>query len=660
MRNGYPHMVLDATLQRVREIHRERQARLDAISTRAAAEAYQREIRASIHRAFSPRPAKTPLNTRVTGVLDRPGSPGGGAYRIEKLTFESRPGLLVTANLYVPAGLGGPAPCVLGACGHSDLGKACDLYQAFCQRLAQAGFVVLIYDPFGQGERDSYHGLEFELRGTRAHNMLGKQLELCGEFFGMWRAWDGIRALDVLLGRPEVDATRVGLTGNSGGGTMSTWLWAIEDRFTMAAPSCFVTTFAHNLENELPADAEQCPPGVLGDGLEMADFILAGAPKPVLLMGQQYDYFDRRGLREAYQDVQCFYAAMGAPEGQTGLHIGPQGHGYSIHNQRAMVEFFCRHASVPLLHVDQTEVLEPEALNATPQGQTIPAGSVRAYTLSAECARALAAQRMLPDAPTLRARLASVLSLPAARTALHYRVLRPERQPAEGQDSDVVLARYALETELPVRALLWKRMADPEHPYSLDVEEEVTLYLPHVASEADLGDPSVVELCGLSESPVYALDVRGLGQSLPEGQSSGALGENFFQPYGMDYMMHAYGLMLGQSYLGRRVYDVLCTMNLLCQEGAASIQLVGRGQGAVIALLSALFHGQVTALTLVHGPQSWFEWTQTPWVSWPAANCPHGALAVGDLPDCLRVVREQLGAERVRIVEPWGPAIKVE
>jgi cephalosporin-C deacetylase-like acetyl esterase len=658
MRNGYPHMVLDAYVQNVRDVHFERRACLDEVTNRAGAEAYQAHIRASIQRAFSPRPAKTPLHTRVTGVLERPGQPGGRAYRVEKLTFESRPGLLVTANLYVPDGLAGPAPCVLGTCGHSEPGKACDLYQGFCQRLAQAGFVVLIYDPFSQGERDSYYGSEFALRGTRAHNMLGKQLELSGEFFGMWRAWDGIRALDVLLERPEVDPTRVGLTGNSGGGTMSTWLWAVDPRFTMAAPSCFVTTFAHNLENELPADAEQCPPGVLGDGLEMADFILAGAPKPVLLMGQHYDYFDRRGLREAYEDVQRFYAVMGAPEGHVGLQIGPQGHGYSSHNQRAMVEFFCRHAGVPLVQVDETEVLDPETLFATPQGQTLAAGSLPAYALSAARARELDAQRSPPDEATLLDELERLLALPSARPRPYHRVLRPVRWAANAEQQGSVLARYAVETEMPIRALLWKRMAQPEHPDSLDVEADLTLYLPHVASEADLSDASIVALCGLDQSPIYALDVRGLGQSLPEEQASGPPGDAFFQPYGMDYMMHAYGLMLGESYLGRRVYDVLVTLDLLCQEGAASVRLVGRGQGAVIALLSALFHERVTELTCVNGPRSWFEWTQTPWVSWPAANCLRGVLAVCDLPDCVRVLRERLGAERMRIVEPWGPAMQ--
>jgi hypothetical protein len=376
-------------------------------------------------------------------------------------------------------------------------------------------------------------------------------------------------------------------------------------------------------------------------------------------MGQHYDYFDRRGLREAYRDVQQFYAAMGMPEGHTGLHLGPQGHGYSSHNQRAMVEFFCRHAGVPPVQVDETEVLDVETLAATPDGQTISAGSVPAYALSAERARELVGQRSQPDEATLKAGLARLLSLPAPRQVPHYRVLRPVRLAVDEQDDEIVLARYAIETEHPIRALLWKRMAQPEHPYSLDVENAVTLYLPHVASEADLGETSVVELCGLSQSPVYALDVRGLGQSLPEEQRPEGPGGGFFQPYGMDYMMHAYGLMLGQSYLGRRVYDVLCTMDLLCQEGTESIRLVGRGQGAVIALLSALFHERVAALTLVNGPLSWLEWTQTTWVSWPAANCPRGVLEVCDLPDCVRVVRERLGAAAVQIIDPWGPPMKV-
>jgi cephalosporin-C deacetylase-like acetyl esterase len=471
--------------------------------------------------------------------------------------------------------------------------------------------------------------------------MMGKQLELLGENFAMWRAWDGVRALDYLLQRPEVDPARVGLTGNSGGGTMTTWLWAMEDRFTMAAPSCFVTTFLHNLENELPADAEQCPPGVLGGGVEMADFLIAAAPKPVLLMGQTYDYFDRRGLREAYEDVSRFYAVVGAPSDDVGLFVGPQGHGYSVHNQEAMVAFFCRQAGLAdPKHVD-VDLLDETSLYAAPNGEVIEAGATPAYELIAAQARELAAQRPALDEATLKARLSEVLGLPEVRPLPHYRVLRPARA------DNKVSARYAVETEGHVRAILRKRLIDPSHPFTLDVEPSVHLYLPHLSAEADL-DQDTLALSLQEGHSLYALDVRGLGESLPEETRPG-----FFQAYGMDYMFHAYGTMLGQSYLGRRVYDVLCTVDLFAYLGAEEIHLYGRGQGAIMATFAALFHDRVASVTLKNGPGSFLEWTQTPYVTWPSANCLFGVLQVCDLPDVLGVL-----GDSVRITEPWGPTLE--
>src|SRR6185312_4374268 len=176
-------------------------------------------------RCFGPLPPRTPLNARVTGSLER------GAYRVEKVLFESRPGFPVAANLYLPAGTG-KRPAVVGACGHWPDGKAALQYQAFAQGLARQGYVVLIFDPIGQGERLQYP--DANLRGTlppggvAEHLRAGAQMQLVGEFLGTWMAWDGIRALDYLLTRPEVDPTRVGVTGNSGGGTQTSWLCALD------------------------------------------------------------------------------------------------------------------------------------------------------------------------------------------------------------------------------------------------------------------------------------------------------------------------------------------------------------------------------------------------------------------------------------------------
>ena len=633
-RNGYSHMVLDDHVTKVREIRAERAGRLASIRTRKQAETYQATVRGAIAKAFGPRPRKTALNPTITGIVDRP------TYRIEKVLFESRPGCLVTANLYVPKRFDGPAPGVVGSCGHSDNGKLSDLYQGFCQRLVRNGFVVLIFDPFNQGERDQYYGLsdrESVTACTAAHNMMGKQLDLVGQWFGAWRAWDGVRALDYLITRPEVDPDRVGLTGNSGGGTMATWIWAYEPRFTMAAPSCFVTTFLHNLENELPADSEQYPPGVIGAGLDMADFLIARAPDPILLLGQTYDYFDRRGLKEAYREVTRFYEVMGAPTDNSDLFIGPQGHGYSRHNQEAMVSFFSRHSGVKRIRkIIQTEDLG-EALNVTPKGEVVPAGAVPITDFIAAEADHLADRRKRLTAADLKRRLARLLTLPERPVVPHHRNLRPE---ASGGSR---YARYAVETEGHIRAILRKRMQTP-HAVSLDVEPEVHLYLPHTSAEEDLATDRLA-ISIQKRHPLYALDVRGLGESMPDDG-----GGDFFGSYRMDYMNNGYGLLLGQSYLGRRVHDTLAVIDLLVHENARGVHLYGRGQGALIALFASLLHDRIRSVALKNAPLSFHSWTQVPLVAWPHANFLRGVLKEFDLPDCIKAL-----GKKVRLIQPWGP-----
>ncbi|HJP33237.1 MAG: prolyl oligopeptidase family serine peptidase [Candidatus Latescibacteria bacterium] len=635
--NGYGHMVLDDVVTRVREMREDRRQRLAAIRTRKQALAYQQRLRRAIRRACGPRPPKTPLKARITGVIEH------RQYRVEKILYESRPGCLVSAHLYVPKKLDGPAPAVLGTCGHSAAGKLEPLYQGFCQRLVRSGFVVLIIDPFNQGERDQYHRLDDRsavANCCHAHNMMGKQLELLGDWFGMWRAWDGIRGLDYLLSRTEVDRTRVGLTGNSGGGTMTTWLWAMEPRFTMAAPSCFVTTFLANLENEIPADCEQYPPGVLGAGLEMADFIIAGAPKPVLLLGQQYCFFDRRGLQEAYDEVRHFYDVLRAPEDSTGLFIGPDTHGFHLPNQEAMVDFFSAQAGTTATRLRRIDELGEEG-NVTERGNTVAAGAIPIYELIGTRADELRQARTRLSRGALVESVRQMLHLPARVGVPHCRVLRGRS--IEGYR----VGRYAVETARNVRALLHKRMTEPAHIHTLDVERQISLFLPHVASDEELAQAGPAVSLAKDPGPVYLLDPRGMGESRPDETG------DFFHPYGMDYMFHGHELLFGGSYLGQRVYDVLRVLDLLVTGGARRIDLSGRGQGALLAAYAALLHDHVTSVTLYNAPLSYEAMTQEPLVAWPVASFPRGVLAHFDLPDVYRAL-----GRRLRFVQPWDERMR--
>src|SRR4029078_6692059 len=109
----------------------------------------------------------------------------------------------------------------------------------------------------------------------------------------------------------------------------------------MSAPGCFVTTFRRNLENELPADTEQCPPHALALVLDHDDFLAAGAPRRLILLTKEKDYFDQRGAREAFARLQRLYSALERPD-DVAFFTGPTGHGYSQETREAMYRFFTR------------------------------------------------------------------------------------------------------------------------------------------------------------------------------------------------------------------------------------------------------------------------------------------------------------------------------
>ncbi len=636
LRNGYSRMVVADQIDRVREISVERKKRLAAIKTRKQAEAYRDEVAAKAARCFGRYPGKTPLNACVTGEVKQ------RRYRIEKLTFESRPGCLVTANLYIPAKRTAPGPAVLMSCGHSRAGKAEVKYQEACIEMACDGFVVLIFDPIQQGERDQYYRLAEDnvLRRSLClgHNMIGKQQELTGEFFGAWRAWDAVRALDYLLSRDEVDPAQVAMTGNSGGGTMTTWLWALDRRLRLAAPACFVTTFLANLENELPSDVEQYPPGALAEGLEMADFLIARAPEPAILLAQKYCFFDRRGAMEAAAEVGKIYRLLDSPS-TFEFFMGEHPHGFFPDVRDAMRGFFRQHLGMKSGSKVKPEVLSPKELFATPKGQIVPVGAKPVQILNAELADKLRARRKVLPAAQLREQLCTLLGLPPKRdAAVAYRVLRPE-----SLDEDLSTGRYAVNTERRIEAILRKAVEPEGYTQTLNVEENVRLYVPDWSTEADFRTNPVAREW-LKERPLYGIDVRGIGESIPDETLEVTHG------YGMDYMAHGFEMMLGSSFLGRRVFDLLRTCDLLLQEGAKDITLIGRGQGALLSLFAAVLHNGVGQAELYDAPVSFEGWTKEDNLAWPAANCPRNVLLHFDLPDLYRAFNR-----KVSVCSQWSP-----
>ena len=284
-------------------------------------------------------PERTPLNARVVGTLERDG------YKVEKIIFQSQPGFYVTANLYVPTTGRAPYPAILYPLGHEAGAKAHSAWQYTLISLTRRGFVCLTWDPLGQGERiqlyDPDTGESKVRASTTEHTMLGIECLLTGQHIARYTIWDGMRALDYLLSRPEVDVKRVGCTGNSGGGTHTAYLAALDDRIQVAAPSCYITSWHWMLKTLGPQDAEQVFPRWLSDGLDYPDFLYAFATKPYKMLTAIRDFFPIDGARETFHEVQRVYDAVGAGD-KVAMFEADDGHGYTPPRRQQAYQWFAR------------------------------------------------------------------------------------------------------------------------------------------------------------------------------------------------------------------------------------------------------------------------------------------------------------------------------
>lgn len=659
--NRFPRMVHDHYVEMVRAAEQKNLATLDALQTKADAEAYVQSVRERIQQSFGPFPERTPLNARVTKIVER------DQYRIENVIFESRPGFPVTANLYVPTIRTGPVPGVVGTCGHSVNGKAAEAYQQFAQGLARLGTICLIYDPIGQGERFQYVTEKLTSAkgaGVQEHLHGGNQQFLVGEFLGSWRAWDGMRALDYLLSRPEVDPNHVGITGNSGGGTMTTWLTGVESRWTMSAPSCFVTTFRRNLENELPADTEQCPPRTIALGLDHSDFLAALAPRPVIILAKERDYFDVRGAEEAFERLRRLYALLGA-EDNVALFVGPTGHGYSLENREAMYSWFGRASgmtsiasanavldgvlrtsgTLPVVREPALTIEKDETLWCTPRGQVAAMEGTRSvFDLTRDKARQLTSARRPLRGDALRTAVNRVLRMPKLPAkAPDYRIWR--NLGSRGYPKPAAVA-YTVDSEPGVHAIVYRLTDERWFSRPPQAGSAAILYVAHLSSDAELRDEPLIRevMAAEPDSPVYACDVRGIGESMP-----GTCEPNsFHSSYGCDYFYAIHGLMLDRPYLGQKTFDVLRVLQWLHSLGHTEIHLVARGWGALCGTFAAVLSPSVIRVTLKHALTSYADIAETEDYEWPLATLLPDVLTHFDLPDCYA----ELADRSLKQIEP--------
>lgn len=620
--------------ERAMRLLAERQAHVAAMRTPEQVRARQEYIRAKFLEALGGFPEKTPLNPRVTGTLHRSG------YRVEKLIFESLPGFYVTANVYVPTGVRPPFPAVVGVAGHSANGKAAAVYQRGWISFVKHGMLVLAFDPPGQGERSEYFdaaaGRSRVGIGTREHIQAGLQCLLTGTNFARYETWDGVRAVDYLLTRPDVDPARIAVAGNSGGGTQSAYLAVVESRLAAAAPSCYITSWETLWHKPGPQDSEQVFTRFLADGLNFSDFLIAFAPKPLKVLAAIRDFFPIEGARAAFAEARRVYEAAGVPD-RISFFEYDDTHGWSRPRREATLQWFHR-----WLRNGSGTVAEPEFeteldldLEVTPTGQVATSfGGETVQSLNARLAAEVFPKRKaasLSDPGALRDLVAARIGLerPRGRT----RVIRQSALSSSLFREQEVTIETSHGMELAVRVLA---------PLTAEGRQPAVLYL----------DPLAV-----SDPPANAAELARLGHvvAIPRLRGAETAATARGPGYSPAYQLAMRAILLGETLLGYQLHDALRGAEYLASRpdvDPARLAVFGGGSGGVLALHAALFEPRLSRIAAEGSVLSWMAIAQARYHEGLVEAIVPGVLRDYDLRDLGRALK----SKPLWIVEPRTPA----
>ena len=596
-----------------------------AIHTPAEVSERQAYIRKKMLEEVGGLPEKTPLNARITGTVEH------DDYRVEKLIYESMPHFYVTANVFVPKTGQAPYPAVLGTAGHSGDGKANELYQRVWVTLAKRGFVVLAYDPPGQGERLGYllpgsNKSQFPAGGTAEHTMAGVQCLLTGTNIARYFINDGVRAFDYLLTRPDVDVKRIAVAGNSGGGTQSSYLASFEPRLAAAAPSCYLTSWEKLWDGPGPQDAEQNFVNFLKDGLDFPDFLIAFAPKPIHMATAIRDFFPIEGARATYAEAKRVFETLGAGD-RVGFFEFDDTHGWSKPRREATYRWFER-----WFHDRQDSGAEPDFpidapkdLQATETGQvaTNYPNAETVQSLNAALAKKLYAKRAgaggrnIPSLIRARLGVAPERGVPTSE----------KRGAIERQGYTIEKVEIRPEPGITVPGLVFL-------PAGAIARKPAVLWVDAAGKAAGAAEGGPIETLVRSGNIVLAVDPRGYGESAPSaGPRSG---------YSKLYQTAMRALLVGKTLAGMQTGDVLRAfdyLNARSDVDTKRIAIVGRGNGAVLALYAAALEPRIAKIGLINRPESYMNIVQAKMHEGIVDIVVPGVLRDFDLPDVEAALR---------------------
>jgi cephalosporin-C deacetylase-like acetyl esterase len=558
----------------------ERQKAVALIRTREAAEKRKVVVREKILRLIGGLPkAKGPVAVKEFGESS------GDGFRVEKLAYESQPGFWVTANVYVPTGSAGKYPAVLLSPGHEATGKIGQY--SWGANLARQGILALAVDPLGQGERLQYYDPDAKASkiggSTGEHGEANVPLMMIGEHLASYMVFDAMRGIDYLNTRRDVDANRIGALGCSGGGTVTAYLAALDERVKVAGTACYITSFKELLPVEGNQEAEQSIPHFIEQGLDFADWVELAAPKPYAVISTMSDMFPFEGARQTVDEVKKIYALYGA-EDRLQWITGPGGHGNLGPISPNILAFFTRFLKNDLAAPEFKPVrLEHrEDIQSTPTGQVSTSlFGETVYSLNRKrAAEVLPAKRPLTGHAELQSlqtrlqtdirELAGVVAKPGSPAPI-VDIVKTETH------SGHRIETLSIESEPGIR--ISARIAIPNKAGRKPAQ--LVMGLDHDATEG---------LLNQEDSIVMALEPR------PAPDGTEGLKSQYLGVYNL---LSLRAFLVGKTILGMRVDDTIRAIDWLgAHEDVGSITGLAQGPMGAVLLHTAVLDPRIKGVTV--------------------------------------------------------------
>ena len=612
----------DRTIVEVERADRAADAAWAALPDADAAAAYRAKLRDAMVAAVGGFPERTPLNVKSCGTFVRDG------YRVERLLFESRPKHYVTALLFLPDGASAESrvPGVVVTCGHNAAGKNSPPVQRAAVVLAKRGLAALVFDPIDQGERSQLPGNE--MLSVPGHVNVGLRAHLVGWSTAQFRMWDGIRALDVLSERPEVDASRVGVTGMSGGGTMSSYLNAVDWRYTAAAPMGYLTTLRALADRNGPQDMEQLIFGQLSAGINHLSLLLMNgrsAEAPGFTYG---DLFPYAGSDETYDLARAFYAREGRADKIGRIECdGP--HAWYESEKQALALWMRRHLADDMsawppdpLWVERHDV--GFAIESVDTGlATTPDTNV----LGGKGAMSIPGARSVYD--LVRDRLDA---LEGGRAALSPDAVRRVAGMRPGAAFDVLAEGGRAEGGVEMGSAVL-RMPDAGRVVVRTFFPQGWTGVPVVLAADCPVSPARVAALLAEGRPVAVVRARGFGETYSHSRP-----HSYWANKGIGEELAAFYAWLGRNFAAARAEDYLAAGAWFRGKTGRAAELAADGD-AVVPAAHAYYLGRDSfgAFSMESAPESWTAVVRNPASGHPHfCNLVYGALAVYDWTDLVK------------------------